>query len=96
MTAATDKPNDLRVRWIDRGREPQCAPDPDFPHGIDVDASGGADRACTVALPYPAKRCGFWDIDCRVCGARVTLTTASRRDDPRSVRLGCRPLGTAN
>jgi hypothetical protein len=46
------------VEWIDSGREPQCAPDPRFPDGMEVDISGGAARACTVrpALPCPAVR----------------------------------------
>lgn len=27
--------------WVDKGREPQCAPNPDFPDGVDVDVTMG-------------------------------------------------------
>jgi hypothetical protein len=33
---------DIEVIWIDHQREPQCAPDPKYPHGIDIDISAGA------------------------------------------------------
>ncbi len=29
------------IEWIDGGREPQCAPNPAHPNGIDVDAAEG-------------------------------------------------------
>jgi hypothetical protein len=79
-----------RVEWLDRGREPQYPPNPAYPEGIDVDLSDGAERACTVALPYPARRIGAYIVTCSTCGLRVGLTTAGRPDDPRSVRLACK------
>lgn len=78
------------VRWIDAGREPQHPPWPQYPNGKDVDASLGAERTCTVALPYPAKRCGRYEVRCRACGASVGCTTAGRVDDPRSLKMACK------
>lgn len=79
----------IRVTWLDRGREPQCAPNPEYPTGIDLDASDGAKRTCTATLPYPAKRCGVYVVKCRACGRRVSCTTAGRPDDPRSIKIAC-------
>lgn len=80
----------LKVEWRDGGRDPKCAPDPLFPHGMDVDASEGSARACSVELtPYPTPRCGMFIVTCDKCGLRTGLTTAGRPDDPRSVKLAC-------
>jgi hypothetical protein len=79
----------LHVRWIDRGREPKCAPNPRFPKGVDVDVSRGAAQCCHKMLPYPAKRCGAYIVECSECGVSVGITTAGRVDDPRSVRVAC-------
>lgn len=81
----------LKIEWRDSGREPQCAPNPDYPEGIDIDLSGGA-PACETALPYPARRCGAYIIKCTLCGVRVGVTTAGRPDDPRSAKIPCKPL----
>lgn len=79
------------VTWIDRGREPQCAPNPAYPEGIDMDATRGLPGpSCKVALPYPAKRCGIYMVTCSVCGASAWITTAGRPDDPRSLKLPCK------
>jgi hypothetical protein len=83
---------DIEIHWLDRGREPQCPPNPAHPHGIDVDLSDGADTTCTVGLPYPAKRCGLYMVACRKCGIKVGITTAGRPDDPRSVTLPCQEV----
>jgi hypothetical protein len=84
----------LDIAWLDHGREPQCKPDPSFPTGVDVDLSRGADvthvTTCSAQLPYPARRCGMYIIKCKLCGLCVTLTTAGRPDDPRSIKLACR------
>lgn len=77
------------VKWHDAGREPQCPSNPAYPKGIDVDVTAGARPACDVALPYPARRCGHFDVICRVCGYRAVITTAGRPDDPRSAKLPC-------
>lgn len=79
----------FRIEWVDREREPQSAPDPAFPFGRDIDGSGGR-PSCRVALPYPAKRCGFYVVECRTCGYSIGITTAGRPDDPRSVRVPCK------
>lgn len=78
----------MKIEWIDREREPQCAPNPKHPNGIDVDMSGGG-PSCYTELPYPAKRCGVYVVECEKCGLRVGITTAGRADDPRSAKLGC-------
>ncbi len=79
----------LKIEWVDRGREPQCAPDPAFPKGKDMDVSGGAAQTCFTELPCPAPRCGLYVVKCEKCGLSVALTTAGRPDDPRSVKLAC-------
>lgn len=80
----------MKVQWIDQGRDPQCAPDPAFPSGMDADVSEGAAKTCTTALPYPAKRIGLYKVECPVCGLRVAITTAGRPDDPRSLKVACK------
>lgn len=85
MTAA------ITTQWIDGHREPRERPNPAYPDGVDVDLSKGATAACSVALGYPAKRCGMYIVRCRACSASATITTAGRADDPRSVKLPCKP-----
>lgn len=80
----------VRVRWIDRGREPRVAPNPAYPDGIDIDMADGAKEACFVSLPYPARRCGLYILKCDTCGLTAAITTAGRPDDPRSAKLACR------
>lgn len=83
------------IEWLDSGREPQVAPNPAYPDGIDVDMSGKAIITCYVPLPYPAKRCGSYVVECRTCGIRVACTTAGRPDDPRSLKLACQRMASA-
>lgn len=83
----------FRIEWVDCGREPQCPPNPDYPHGKDVDLTLGAGESCVVRLPYPARRCGFYIITCKTCGNRLACTTAGRPDDPRSARIPCNKPG---
>jgi hypothetical protein len=86
------------VHWTDRRREPGCPPNPNFPEGVDVDVSSGAETFCDVALPYPAKRCGYYTVTCNLCRYSAILTTAGRPDDPRAIRLPCNlrtPTGRA-
>jgi hypothetical protein len=81
----------LKVRWIDRGREPQCPPDPAFPNGVDLDGAKALGvPTCYTALPYPAKRCGLYYVECEACGCNAMITTAGRADDPRSVLMPCK------
>lgn len=79
----------FKIEWLDRHREPQCPSNPDFPNGIDVDVSLGAEQSCVTELPYPARRCGLYIAECERCGLRVGVTTAGRPDDPRSLRVAC-------
>ncbi len=80
----------FKIEWSDYGRKPQCAPNPAYPNGIDLDASAGRLPSCHVTLPYPAKRCGLYDLTCKLCGMTAACTTAGRVDDPRSVTLACK------
>jgi hypothetical protein len=84
---------DIEVIWIDHRREPQCAPDPQYPCGIAVDISEEGKPSCMTLLDYPARRCGVYLIQCRRCGAHLAVTTAGRVDDPYSVKLACRKPG---
>lgn len=79
----------MKIDWIDRGREPQCAPNPAYPDGKDLDCSFGEAKTCFTELPYPAQRCGIYVVECEKCGMRVAITTAGRPDDPRSVKIAC-------
>jgi hypothetical protein len=81
---------DFEIEWRDAGREPQVAPNPAYPLGIDIDLSAGAKRSCHSPLPYPAKRIGYYHIRCKLCGRTTIVTTAGRADDPRSIKLRCR------
>ncbi len=82
----------LKVTWVDGRREPRCPPDPRFPKGKDIDAAMGA-PSCETDLPYPAKRCGHFVVECPVCGMTAAITTAGRPDDPRSVKIPCKLVG---
>lgn len=79
-----------RVHWHDSGKEPECKPNPNYPDGIDLDVSFGAERTCTARLPYPARRCGSYIVECSKCGLTVACSTAGRPDDPRSIKLACK------
>jgi hypothetical protein len=82
--------SNFNIKWLDRGREPQCAPNPDYPTGIDIDCSGHNEPSCKTSLPYPARRCGLYFVECKACGSNAAITTAGRPDDPRSVTLPCK------
>ncbi len=41
--------SEFTVKWIDRHREPQCPPNPDYPVGVDLDTSLGL-PSCKMAL----------------------------------------------
>jgi hypothetical protein len=81
----------FKVEWIDHEREPRNPPNPEFPDGVDIDMRGESSApSCHTKLPYPALRCGYYVVECEICGLRVAVTTAGRRDDPRSIRITCR------
>lgn len=80
----------LKSTWIDRYREPQCKPNPAFPLGQDIDLTGGAEKFCSRTFSWPAKRCGYWYVECSECGTNALITTAGRPDDPRSVKIACK------
>jgi hypothetical protein len=81
----------MKIEWHDAGREPQCPPDPAYPSGKDVAAPRPSGLAtCKVDLPYPARRVGWYEVRCELCGASAGCTTAGRPDDPRSIEVWCR------
>lgn len=82
----------FKVKWLDSGKEAQCAPNPAYPQGRDVIA-GPAVNTCKLSLPYPAKRIGIYLVECTLCGFTMSITTAGRPDDPKSVTLPCLPKG---
>lgn len=79
-----------RVDWIDRHRWPRVEPNPLYPDGIDLDVTNGSPTFCKVELPYPARRCGYYLVCCELCKENAIVTTAGRRDDPRSIKLPCK------
>ena len=85
------KRNQFKIDWIDKGTNAILSSDPSYPNGIDLDISKGAERTCSTTLPYPAKRCGVYSVKCNKCQLAVMITTTGRADDPRTVKLSCRP-----
>jgi hypothetical protein len=83
-------PQQFDIHWEDKYAEPQVKPNPAYPNGIDLDGSRGAEIACKVALPYPAKRIGVYVVRCKLCGYSIGVTTAGRPDDPRSITVACK------
>jgi len=81
----------LKVQWIDRGLEPKSPPNPEYPNGIDLSMVTDPDaKTCSTRLPYPAKRIGYFVVECDICGLHTAVTTAGRPDDPRSLRVPCK------
>lgn len=79
--------------WLQRGDGiARVKPNPDYPDGIDVDASVHGQESCMTPLPYPGVCVGTHCIECKICGTRVGVTAAGRPDDPRSIRVPCRPV----
>lgn len=80
----------IALDWVDFRRRSSDPPNPAFPKGKDVDAAGGKQPRCRVALSYPAPRCGAWVANCSICGLSAMVTTAGRADDPRSLTVACK------
>ena len=78
----------IEVVLLDSGREPQCKPEPKDPNGRDIEIAGAV--RCCSNLPYPAPRCGVYEITCNDCGLKVALTVAGRIDDPRTITIPCK------
>jgi hypothetical protein len=84
------KEGDFEIQWYDAGYGARLQPDPKYPDGMDIDISGGALMSCIIKLPYPAPRCGVYEVWCKTCGFSAGISTAGRADDPRSVRVPCK------
>lgn len=78
------------IKWVDSGHEPKNPPNPSYPKGVDLDVSDGAELTCIAELPYPARRIGYYEVICNICGHVSVTTTAGRPDDPRSLKVPCR------
>jgi hypothetical protein len=79
------------VFFVDSGRESECEPDPHFPNGKPIFVPRHPlQKTCTLNLPYPAPRCGFYAIKCTVCGISVLISVAGRPDDPNKVIMPCK------
>ncbi len=85
----------ISVEWIDRGREPRCEPDLRYPNGKPLLLLDQTVKHCTVSLPYPAKRCGVYVVNCEKCKMTIGITTAGRPDDPNVVQLAERNGSTS-
>jgi hypothetical protein len=81
-----------RIRWVDGNARSADPPDPAYPFGADVDVSLGAVRSCSTPLPYAAGGIGHYEVHCPTCGLTVLCSTAGGVDDPRSLRMACKPL----
>ncbi len=86
------KKPEFDVCFLSSGRKAECASNPAFPNGVDVDLSDCRFTACTVELPHPAECCGAWAIRCEKCGFSCAVTAAGRADDPRSVTMPCKSI----
>lgn len=83
----------IDVTFIDSGREPKEKPDPKHPDGVAIDLrQSPLLKGCTRNLPYPAPRCGLYEVRCRTCGASVAVTVAGRADDPKVLTIPCKPV----
>jgi hypothetical protein len=84
----------FKIEWMDWGSEPHCPPNPAHPNGIDLDGAKMFDTpTCRTELPYPAKRCGLYYVECNICGTNMVIATTGCPDDPRSVDLPCKLRG---
>jgi hypothetical protein len=83
----------IDVYFLDAGREPKQKPDPAFPNGKPVILAMPIEKSCTYNLPYPAPRCGLYEIKCRTCGFVAAITVAGRPDDPNMISMPCKEKG---
>lgn len=80
----------FEVKFIPSGRgKARCAPDPAYPKGIKIDCAPAGVATCRVTLPYPAPECGWFEVDCRLCGYQLLVTAAGRPDDPTAITVPC-------
>lgn len=80
----------IDVVFIDSGRAPTERPDPKHPNGVRVNLATAIQKSCTRNVPYPAPRCGVYEVTCRKCGYRAAITVAGRADDPSMITMPCK------
>lgn len=86
--------NNFKITWVDKHRRSTEVSNPTYPSGIDVDLSAGDAITCTADIPYPPPqplKCGYWVVTCAICGTNAIATCAGRADDPRSIKVSCKP-----
>lgn len=85
----------IDVRFIDGGMTATERPNPRFPDGMRVNLAKDLilTKTCSRNLPYPAPRCGMYEVTCRTCGFKAIITVAGRADDPNCVTMPCKPKG---
>jgi hypothetical protein len=81
------------VNFIDSGRYATEPSDPKHPNGKRVNVALVIQKSCARNLPYPAPRCGVYEVTCRKCGFKALVTVAGRADDPCMITLPCRVGG---
>lgn len=81
----------FEIWWNDAGREaPAFEPVDDLQGTIIDHVKYESTKSCTIGLPYPASRCGFYALRCKRCGRSAIATTTGRANDPVSVILPCK------
>jgi hypothetical protein len=81
----------IDIKFIDSGYKSEEKPDPDFPNGRRINVDGPLPTAlCCFNLPYPAPRCGTYEIECRDCPAKFSTPVNGRDDDPRVITMPCK------
>jgi hypothetical protein len=91
MPLHTNQPHQHSITFLPSGRgAAQGPPDPNYPHGIQLDLAQGASPSCTIDLPYPAPECGLFLIKCPLCEVNIAVTCAGRVDDPTRIIIPCR------
>ena len=63
--------------------------DPRWPNGRPVILANAGEKFCSRNLPYPAPKCGSYEVKCLDCGKTATIAVAGRPDDPRIIVMRC-------
>lgn len=62
---------------------------PEYPNGVDVDLSAGAQDICVATLIYPAPQSGLCNVTCQNCGYQIALSVHAMADDAKSIKVPC-------
>jgi hypothetical protein len=89
----------IDVRFIDTGIRSTQKADSRYPDGkalILLLVGCDVQKTCTRNLPYPAPRCGSYEVECAVCGFRALFPVTGRPDDPNMITMPCKGNGRSN